>query len=108
MIDSLQEALDVDMPQEAIPTAVPEADSAAPVEKRRRRKRNKIELPEGPPVAEDPYPGQPIPADEALKTNDVLRAQEQEVKSEDEEIDADFLAERIKAEEERERRERRK
>ena len=88
MIDSLEEALDVDMLEEAIR----EANPAAPVEKR-RRKRNKIELPEGPPVTEDPYPGQPIHADKALKKIVVLRAQEQEVKSEDEEIDADFLAE---------------
>ena len=63
MVDSLEDALDVDMPEEVIP----EADSAAPVEKRRRKKRNKIELPEGPPVVEDPYKGQPIPADKALK-----------------------------------------
>ena len=58
-VDSLEDALDVDMPEEVIP----EADSAAPVEKRRRKKRNKIELPEGPPVVEDPYQGQPIPAE---------------------------------------------
>ena len=49
MLDSLEEALDVDMPQETIPAEVPEAILAAPIEKRRRRNRNKIELPEGPP-----------------------------------------------------------
>ena len=48
MIDSLEAALDVDIPEEAIP----EADSAAPGAKR-RKKRNNIELPEG-PVGEDP------------------------------------------------------
>ena len=103
MVDSLEDALDVDMPGEVIP----EADSAAPVEKRRRKKRNKIELPEGPPVVEDPYQGQPLPAEKALKKIVVMRKQEEEVMSEDEESDAQFLAERIAADEAKERRERR-
>ena len=72
-VDSLEEALDVDMPDEVNP----EADSAAPVGKRRRKRTNKIELPEGPPVVEDPYQGQPIPAEKALKQIVVLRGQEE-------------------------------
>ena len=64
-------------------------------------------MPEGPPVVEAPYQGQPIPAEKALKNIVVLRGQEEEVKSEDEEIDAQFLAERIAADEAKERRERR-
>ena len=43
----------------------------------------------------------------ALKQIVVLRGQEEEVMSEDEEIDAQFLAERIAADEAKERRERR-
>ena len=53
MVDSLEDALESDPMAEA-------STSATPVEKRRRKRRNKIELEPGPPVEADPYEGQPI------------------------------------------------
>ena len=82
MVDSLEDALENDPMAEA-------STSATPVEKRRKKRRNKNELEPGPPVEADPYDGQPI-----------------SVQDDVEEINVEFLAQLIAADDAKQRRDR--
>ena len=64
--------------------------STTPVDKRRRKRRNKIELEPGPPVEADPYEGQPISVEDDV-----------------EEISVAFLAQLNAADDAKQRRDRR-